>query len=148
MYPHGLRQSPVGGANNFPPVLIPVKNVTASTLTRYGVYQLDIAQTDGDVTTVDKALSSVIAVATAGIATGILVVVQSAIAAGEVGMACVAGTTLCLVDGMDVLKAQNADTDVVKATPATDRWHAIALEGQTSSTPTAVKVLWDGFGRF
>jgi hypothetical protein len=150
-----FNNSPVGGASNFGPHMIPVVNVTAAALTQYGVYALDISKSDSDVDSIDKALSSVIAVATASMAAGgILVVVQSAIGAAKQGNAVVFGHTYAKVDGttnvaeMEPLKGVNAAIHLVKATAATDRFHAIMLEDYTTDAVATKEVIFDGIGRF
>jgi hypothetical protein len=155
MFPTGLRQSPIGGANNFEAVTIPVKNVTASAFVQYGIYQLDLAQGDSDVTTVQLALASAIAVATAGIATGLLCVVQSAIPAGGIGNAVISGVTKIGTIGttdiakMDFLKGVNAAASAVKGTAGTDRCHWIALEANATDTVVTniLALMTDCFGR-
>lgn len=144
--PTGLRQSPAGGADNFAPVKIPVKNVTASAFVQYGLYALDLTQSDGDVTSIDLALSSLIPVATANMATGMLCVVQSAIAAGDTGFAVIQGRTKMVTNGSAILKGSplkgvNASYKVAIATIATDRHHAIALEVNGSVDATTIQAL-------
>jgi len=144
--PTGLRQSVIGGADNFQPVKIPVKNVTASAFVQFGLYALDLTQSDGDVTSIDLALSSLIPVATANMATGMLCVVQSAIAAGDVGTAIIWGRTKMVSNGSAILKGSplkgvNASHKVAIATIATDRFHGIALEANGSVDATTIQCL-------
>ena len=122
-----------------------MKNVTASDTVANGVYQLDLAQTDGDVDSADKALSSLVAVATAGIATGILVVVPNVIKAGQCGYGYIAGRCkirverTAAVNKMDRLKGVNAQNYAVTAA-AGDMGFAIALEASGASAGAFVNL--------
>jgi hypothetical protein len=156
MFSPGIHNSPAGaGCNNFQGQGVPVINPGASALTQYGVYAFDLASATSGVDTPDERVSNIIAVSTAAMAAGgLLCVAQSAIPAGGQGNVIVFGHTNAKVDGTtdvlvhDPLKAVNATAHLVKATAATDRFHAITLEGYTTAGAATKEVIFDGLGRF
>lgn len=147
----GLKD-PAGAGHSFNPVLIPVLNKTGGTLTKYGVYALDIEATDGDTTSNAKRLSHLTAVTTATIAAGVLVVAQEAAADDAATNVVVWGYTLLRANGTtaisdsDPLKAQNASAVTIKATAGTDRFHAVSLEDYSTAADGDIAVIWNGEG--
>ena len=138
---------PENGIDPFRPVDIPVYNPAATALTQYGFYALDIVHTEtltADPNIIIKSLSYVTPVLTNNIASGIIGVVQSAIPAKGVGILRISGVSDALVNGgTDILLEDplSAATGTNYAVKTAGRFHAIALEGYTSSSTVAKKVL-------
>lgn len=141
------------GANPFKQILIPVVNRTGSTLTQYGVYQLDIVtapQAEG--TDFNGYLSNIIAVSTAGIAAGIIGVAQTAAVDNALTMLCIGGVTDCTVDnsailiGSALMAANAASTAQLVTTPGTTRVFALSLAANGSAAVTQKILVMAPFG--
>jgi len=132
-------------------------NRTGATSVKGGTGLLDILNTQGESTTIGTGLQNVTPVTTAGMAVGIVGVWEAAgvgdnaqgrFITGE-GVECSINvdSTTDIAKG-DALKCVNAGDHMVKATPATDRHHAIALEARTADTEGAIRALLFSSGRF
>jgi hypothetical protein len=132
-------------------------NRTGATSVLGGTCAIDLPQADGDSTTLRLGLSNVVAASTALMAVGFIGLWATAGVAdnadGRVifghGVLCQANvdSTTDIAKG-DALKCVNAGDHLVKATPGTDRYHAIALEARTANTEGPIWVMLFSAGLF
>jgi len=124
---------------------------------RGGIYAVDLHQSDAASTTVAKGTENLVPVTTALIATGFLLVADAIVAdnaAANVNFGIGVEVNLLVESTTDIakgdaLKAVNAQAYAVKATPATDRYHFIALEARTANDTGIIKaVMVSPFGAF
>lgn len=153
-YGRDIQVNPGDIFGNAPIVL---NNRTGATTVQGSTGFIDTPQADADSTSLATGMSNVVAVSTALITKGILVVAKDA---GVVDNA--AGNYYCgegvqcyiNVDGTtdvakgDILKPVNAGDHMVKATAGTDRWYAVSLEARTTDSEGPVLCLLFSSGRF
>jgi hypothetical protein len=134
-----------------------LNNRTGATSVQGGSGALDVAQTQGESTSIGLALTNVTPVTTAIIAAGVIGVWESAgVVDNAKGRFIIGEGVQCVlnVDGTtdvakgDALKAVNAGDHFVKATVGTDRYHAIALEARTANSEGPVRALLFSSGRY